>query len=181
MTENFDSSDDLSVTADMTCYRHPDRVTALRCHSCLNPICPDCARTSPTGYICPDCLERGRKRFETTQGRDYPIAGVVSFVLGLVGYWLMAQLPFGGIWISLIGGWLVGMAIAKVVRVVTEKRRSPKLFWTIVGSAGLGALIFALPGIWVGDWYGAIQLALFIAAAGRAIALGYGIGLRIRK
>lgn len=101
--------------------------------------------------------------------------------MGLAGYWLTARLPFSSIWISLIGGWLVGMAIAKVVRVVTEKRRSPKLVWTIVGSAGLGALIFALPGIWVGGWYGAIQLVLFIAAAGRAIALGYGIGLRIRK
>ena len=32
-----------------TCYRHPDRETAVSCSMCARPICPDCMTSTPSG------------------------------------------------------------------------------------------------------------------------------------
>jgi membrane associated rhomboid family serine protease len=55
-----------------TCYRHPDRETAVRCANCGRPICPDCMRTTPVGVRCPECAgERSRvSAAGFTMGRD---------------------------------------------------------------------------------------------------------------
>jgi membrane associated rhomboid family serine protease len=41
-----------------TCYRHPNRETAVSCSSCGRPICPDCMTPSPVGMRCPECMRR---------------------------------------------------------------------------------------------------------------------------
>jgi membrane associated rhomboid family serine protease len=72
-----------------TCYRHPDRETAVRCANCGRPICPDCMRTSPVGVRCPECAgERTRAHAPNIlAGRDpyvtYALlaANVVLFLL----------------------------------------------------------------------------------------------------
>ena len=38
-----------------TCYRHPDRETAVQCSNCGRPICSDCMRGTPVGIRCPEC------------------------------------------------------------------------------------------------------------------------------
>jgi membrane associated rhomboid family serine protease len=38
-----------------TCYRHPDRETAVSCSNCGRPICPECMRQTPVGIRCPEC------------------------------------------------------------------------------------------------------------------------------
>jgi membrane associated rhomboid family serine protease len=38
-----------------TCYRHPDRETAVSCANCGRPICADCMRQTPVGIRCPEC------------------------------------------------------------------------------------------------------------------------------
>lgn len=38
-----------------TCYRHPNRETAVSCANCGRPICPDCMRQTPVGIRCPEC------------------------------------------------------------------------------------------------------------------------------
>jgi membrane associated rhomboid family serine protease len=44
-----------------TCYRHPDRETAVACSMCARPICPDCMTATPVGMRCPECAsERTR-------------------------------------------------------------------------------------------------------------------------
>src|SRR5205823_1212453 len=37
-----------------SCYRHPDRETAVSCSECGRPICPDCMVFAPVGIRCPD-------------------------------------------------------------------------------------------------------------------------------
>jgi membrane associated rhomboid family serine protease len=55
-----------------TCYRHPNRETAVSCSNCGNPICPDCMTTTPVGMRCPDCAGQRTKvrtmRTISTQG-----------------------------------------------------------------------------------------------------------------
>ena len=49
-----------------TCYRHPDRETAVRCSMCARPICPDCMTSTPVGMRCPECA-RQRTRVKTVR------------------------------------------------------------------------------------------------------------------
>jgi membrane associated rhomboid family serine protease len=41
-----------------TCYRHPDRETAVSCSNCGRPICPDCMTSTPVGMRCPECARQ---------------------------------------------------------------------------------------------------------------------------
>jgi membrane associated rhomboid family serine protease len=48
-----------------TCYRHPNRETAVSCSSCGRPICPDCMTPTPVGMRCPECASQ---RTRVTRG-----------------------------------------------------------------------------------------------------------------
>src|SRR5579871_2314417 len=41
-----------------TCYRHPNRETAVSCSNCGRPICPDCMTTTQVGMRCPECARQ---------------------------------------------------------------------------------------------------------------------------
>jgi membrane associated rhomboid family serine protease len=43
-----------AAAGPVTCYRHPDRPTGLRCSRCDRPICGECVRPAPVGQLCPD-------------------------------------------------------------------------------------------------------------------------------
>ena len=53
------------------CYAHPDRETTLRCKRCDQPMCASCARRTPTGYVCKDCVRAHQKSFDTSEWYDY--------------------------------------------------------------------------------------------------------------
>jgi membrane associated rhomboid family serine protease len=42
------------------CYRHPDRVTYVRCQRCGRAICGECQTPAPVGVICPECMREQR-------------------------------------------------------------------------------------------------------------------------
>jgi hypothetical protein len=135
---------DLSAaTSDRTfCANHPDRETALRCNRCGKYICVKCARRTPTGYRCKECVNKQQQIFETALWYDYAIAVVVSAILsGIAG----ALVTFLG-WFVFFLAPVAGGGIAEVVRVAVRKRRGKWLPWAATGGAVLGGLpLCALP------------------------------------
>lgn len=38
------------------CYRHPKRMTGVKCQRCNRPICPWCMVPADVGFHCPHCV-----------------------------------------------------------------------------------------------------------------------------
>lgn len=51
----------MTQATDPVCYRHPSRVTYLRCSRCNRPICPDCMHEAAVGQHCPECVAAARR------------------------------------------------------------------------------------------------------------------------
>ena len=125
----------------IVCYRHPHKETALRCNRCEKPICAQCARRTPTGYRCPDCIKEQRQVFDTAVWYDYLtgfftaaiLSGIASALLNLIG----GGFGFFFIFLILAVGTALGTGIAEAVRWVVSKRRARSLF--ITASAGVVA------------------------------------------
>jgi hypothetical protein len=141
--------DEDSTTVDASlavCYRHPDVETSLRCNRCNKPICPKCARRTPVGFRCPDCIREQENKFYTGGNMDYVIAtaialplsfiaaGLFSFILGGLGFWV--------IFISIFVAPAVAGFIAEAVRWAVRRRRSRYLGRIVAGCLILATLPF---------------------------------------
>ena len=118
------------------CANHPDRETSLRCNKCGKPICAKCARRTPTGYRCPECVKQQQQVFETALWYDPLIAFGVAFVLSALAGALVTALGFFVIFLAPIAGG----ALAQVVMFAVRRRRSKYLPWVAAGGAALGGL-----------------------------------------
>jgi membrane associated rhomboid family serine protease len=88
------------------CYRHPDRLTGVRCVRCNRPICPECQRSASVGFQCPDDVAAGAasvRQPRTVLGAGVSAATpIVTYVLiGLnVLTYLATSLGQGGSFVS---------------------------------------------------------------------------------
>lgn len=135
----------MTDTATVTyCYAHPGRETSLRCKRCDRYICTSCAVSTPTGYICKDCMKERQKSFDTAVWSDFALSFVIATVLSGIASFLVTLISgigFIGWFIVLAGSSVAGTVIAEAVRAVTNKRRSRALFIT----AAVGVVVGALP------------------------------------
>jgi membrane associated rhomboid family serine protease len=77
----------------VTCYRHPDRPTGLRCSRCDRPICGECAHPAAVGQLCPDDA-RQRTPGAVLPGDRAPV--VTYAILGLNAVMLVVVAVFSG-------------------------------------------------------------------------------------
>ena len=124
-----------------TCYKHPNRQTLIRCNQCDRPICLDCAVSTPTGYRCKECIHLQQKRFNNSIPRDYFFAGAISLILGAIGSFLLYWLNFSSLITAILLGIGLGTLIVKLVRYVTQKRRSKDLNQVTAIAAGIGGAV----------------------------------------
>lgn len=123
------------------CSKHPDRKTLLRCARCERPICMECAVSTPTGYVCKECVDKQQRRFNTGTNRDVAVTALTSFVLGLIGSLIDSSLRFFPVVLSIILGGLVGTLIVNAVRKACGNRRSDAINRTMVYASLLGAVL----------------------------------------
>lgn len=145
---------------ELTCYRHPDRSTSLRCYNCNRPICISCANKTPVGYICPECRREAEDAFYNSKPLDYLIAALVSLPISLLAGYLMVNFFSGRflffILIFFISG-AVGGFIGRITKRAIGGRRGRYLPGLVVAMMILGVAIPALP-ILVGNVGGLLAL-----------------------
>ncbi|HOJ01408.1 MAG TPA: hypothetical protein PLL88_07285 [Anaerolineaceae bacterium] len=128
----------------LTCYRHPERETLLRCNQCDRPICSSCAIRTPTGYRCPECVRSQEKKFDTAQLPDYILACLLSAGIAFFGSYVARFLGF----FTLLIAPVVSMIISEGILKLTRGRSSTLLTRLVLVSAILGSLPLLLVGLY---------------------------------
>ena len=133
-----------TVTADqpMYCANHPHAETRLRCNKCGKPICIKCAKRTPVGFRCPECLREQQAVFYAATSLDYGIAVVVALVLAVVAGFIMSHL---GWFFAIFLGPVIGGLIAEAVRQAIGKRRGRWMSLIVVICIVAGAVIPLIP------------------------------------
>jgi B-box zinc finger len=126
----------MTVEPVVYCANHPDREATLRCNRCDKPICLKCAVKVATGYRCRECVSQQQHIFETAFWYDYVSSFAVVFVLSAIAGAFVSVLGFFVLFVAP----LVGSLLARVVLMVTRKRRSKYLPWAAAVAAGLGGI-----------------------------------------
>ena len=119
------------------CHFHPTVETALRCNKCGKPICAKCARRTPVGYRCPDCIRSQQATFYSAGWLDYVLVAVVGLVASMVGAAIVVSL---GIWFAIFLGPVAGGIIAEAARWAARRRRGRYMAAIVSGCIVIGAL-----------------------------------------
>jgi tetratricopeptide (TPR) repeat protein len=119
------------------CYYHPTVETALRCNKCGKPICAKCARRTPVGYRCPDCIRSQQATFYSAGWLDYVLVGVVGLVASTIGAAIVVSL---GIWFAILLGPVAGGIIAEAARWAARRRRGRYMAAIVSGCIVIGTL-----------------------------------------
>ena len=127
------------VTDDGTlyCYRHPDRVTYVRCGRCDRPICSKCAMQGPVGFRCRTCGKPAYDPLTSMKPRQVLLGSLVALGAGTLGGIIGLRLGFFVIFIGFFGGGL----IADLVMRVTGYKRGPVMAAMLLGGIAAGTLI----------------------------------------
>ncbi len=148
------------------CYRHPQTETSLRCNRCNKPICPKCARRTPVGFRCPDCLREHEDKFYTGANTDYLLAVLIALPLSVVAgglfTFILGRLSFFILFSLFVAPAVAGL-IAETVRWAVKKRRSRYLGHLVAACLVLGIAPFVLFILLTGQWFALISPGIYIA------------------
>ena len=121
----------------LCCVNHPNVETYLRCNKCGRPICVKCARRTPVGYRCRECINAQQRVFYAGFSPVYYlIAAAVAVPLALVAGWVIPRLG----WFAIFLGPLVGGGIANAARWAMRRRRGPRTWLVVCGCIAMGAV-----------------------------------------
>ena len=141
------------------CPRHPGVETYLRCNKCGRPMCTKCAKKTPVGYRCVDCISAQQQTFyRGFRPVYYVIAAAVALPLSCIAG---VVVPLLGWWFAAILGPLVGGGIAELARLAIKRQRG-KHTWLVV----CGCIILGVIPVLLVPLLSLVGLTLFAAPAG---------------
>jgi hypothetical protein len=132
------------MSEPLHCVNHPSVETYLRCNKCGQPICPKCARQTPVGYRCVNCISAQQQTFfKGFRPIYYVIAAAVALPLSCIAGTVV---PMLGWWFAAILGPLIGGGIAELARLAIGRRRGQYTWLVVCGCIALGVIpVFVLP------------------------------------
>jgi hypothetical protein len=156
------------------CYRHPETETGLRCNKCNKFICPKCARRTPVGFRCPDCIREQEDKYYSGTNVDYVIAVAIALPLSLIASalftFLIGGIGFFSIIISIFVAPIAGGVIAEAVRWGVRRRRSRYLRHVVVGCLIAATVPFLLLFLFSGSFFGLIGPGILLFAGSATIS-----------
>ncbi len=138
MSSEQQSTSSLIADQPLYCANHPKVQTRLRCNRCGKPICIKCARRTPVGFRCPECIHEQQAVYYSATSLDYILAIVIGFILSVVAGYIMSYL---GWFFAIFLGPVIGGIVAEAMRQVTRKRRGRWMPLAAVICIALGALL----------------------------------------
>jgi hypothetical protein len=99
------------VAEVMYCANHPGRQTHLRCNRCGKPICTSCAKRTPVGYRCPECIREQEDVFYTARPLDYFITVLIALPLSIIAGYIAPLIGFFVIFLAAGVGTLIGRLV----------------------------------------------------------------------
>lgn len=157
-----------TTSTTLYCYFHPDRETGLKCKRCEKPICASCARLTPTGYLCKDCVRSHQKSFDTSEWYDYILGFITAGILSAVAAFLInlvSGIGFIGWFLAISAAPIAGTTIAEGVRFATRRHRSRSLFITVATGVVFGALPVMIVQILTMNVFGIIFQVVYLVIA----------------
>jgi hypothetical protein len=151
------------------CANHPNRETHLRCNKCGKPICTSCAKRTPVGYRCPECIREHEEIFYSATPVDYIIAALIALPLSLVGGYIATLVGFFVIFLAAAVGSLIGRLVFRAA----GRRRGrwlPQMVGVIVV---FGGILPALPYL-LGLIFGSFGLSLGLLWSGIYVVMASG-------
>ena len=135
-----DSMRDAAIQDEINyCAVHPNRDTGLRCNRCDRYMCVECAKRTPVGYTCRECVRGHEDRFFQGTSFDYALVALVSAVGGALT--IFAALLLGGF---LILGFILAPAIggtaAQIALQLTGRRRGRQSGYVSAGALLIGGM-----------------------------------------
>ena len=97
-----------NVAEVLYCANHPGRQTHLRCNRCAKPICTSCAKRTPVGYRCPECIREQEDTFYNAKPLDYLITVLIALPLSIIAGYIAPLIGFFVIFLSAGVGTLIG-------------------------------------------------------------------------
>jgi hypothetical protein len=122
----------------LVCINHPQRETSLRCNRCGAPICMKCAKRTPVGFRCAECVKAQQAAFYTVRWYDYPVAAFIALLLSVPAGFLAGM---AGWWFALIISPIAGAIIGGAVHRAVGRRRGPWIWLAVGVCIVLGALV----------------------------------------
>lgn len=145
------------------CAAHPKRDTELRCNRCERYMCIDCAKRTPVGYTCRECVRGHEDKFYEGTTIDYAVIAAVAVVGGAIASFVSA-LAGGFLLLGIIIAPAVGGMTAQLALQLTGRRRGRYSGYVCSAGVLIGGLLagFLLAGLGI---FTILYLALATSAA----------------
>lgn len=158
------------------CANHPETETRLRCNKCGKPICMKCARQTPVGYRCTECIHQQQNVYFNAGSSDNFVALAVGFVVSAIAApiagMLLGGFGFFGLIIAFIAGSGAGSLLAQIIRRAVGRRRGRQLpLFALIGIIS-GVLIGSVASLFITGYFPLFDITTLLFT-GLAIAAAY--------